>query len=61
MLRLERANHDRLTRAVASVRQLQGSLRSTWGGSDADTEQLRRALQRYRAFWRHLHYISIEP
>jgi hypothetical protein len=46
---------------VASARQLQGSLRSTWGGSDADTEQLRKAVQRYRAFWRQLHSISIEP
>ena len=52
---------DSLEAFVASARQLQGSLRSTWGGSDADTEQLRKALQRYRAFWRHLHSISIEP
>ena len=49
---------DSLEAFVASARQLQGSLRSTWGGSDADTEQLRKALQRYRAFWRHLHSIS---
>jgi hypothetical protein len=42
---------DGLEAFVASARQLQGSLRSAWGGSDADTEQLRRALQRYRAFW----------
>jgi len=52
---------DSLEAFVASARQLQGSLRSTWGGSDADTEQLRKALQHYRAFWRHLHSISIEP
>jgi hypothetical protein len=52
---------DSLEAFVASARQRQGSLRSTWGGSDADTEQLRKALQRYRAFWRQLHSISIEP
>jgi sRNA-binding protein len=52
---------DSLEAFVASARQLQGSLRSSWGGSDADTEQLRKALQRYRASWRHLHNISIEP
>jgi len=52
---------DSLEAFVASARQLQGSLRSAWGGSDADTEQLRKALQRYRAFWRQLHSISIEP
>ena len=52
---------DSIEAFVASARQLQGSLRSTWGSSDADTEQLRKALQRYRAFWRHLHNISIEP
>jgi hypothetical protein len=52
---------DSLEAFVASARQLQGSLRSTRSGSDADTEQLRKALQRYRAFWRHLHSISIEP
>jgi len=52
---------DSIEAFVASARQLQGLLRSAWGGSDADTEQLRRALQRYRAFWRHLHSISIEP
>jgi hypothetical protein len=52
---------DSVEAFVASVKQLQGSLRLTWGGKDADTEQLRKALQRYRAFWRHLHNISIEP
>jgi hypothetical protein len=52
---------DSLEAFIASARQLQGSLRSTWGGADADTEQLRKALQRYRTFWRHLHSISIEP
>ena len=52
---------DSLEAFIASVKQRHGSLRSTWSGNDADTEQLRTALQRYRAFWRHLHSMSIEP
>ena len=52
---------DSLEAFIASVKQLQSSLRSISGSSDADTEQLRKALQRYRAWWRHLHSISTEP
>ena len=52
---------DSVEAFIASVKQLQSSLRSISGSSDADTEQLRKALQRYRSCWRHLHSISIEP
>lgn len=52
---------DSLEAFIASVKQFQSSLRSTWGSSEADTEHLRKTLQRYRACWRQLHSISIEP
>ncbi len=51
---------DTLEAFVATVKDRQRSLRSTWSGSDADTEQLRLALQRYRSFWRQLHSLSID-
>jgi hypothetical protein len=51
---------DTLEAFVATVKDRQRSLRSTWSGSNADTEQLRLALQRYRSFWRHLHSLSID-
>ena len=44
---------------VASVRQRQRSLLSTWHG-DAGTEDLRIALQQYRTYWDHLEEFSGE-
>ena len=45
---------DRVTALAASVRNTQQSLRSAWEGEDAGTEEMRLALQHYRAFWHHL-------
>jgi hypothetical protein len=41
---------DRVEALVMSVKDRQQSLRSAWAG-DAGTEELRMALQHYRAFW----------
>jgi hypothetical protein len=54
---LERANgllDDRVEALIQSVRERQGSMRSAWLADDAGTEELRMALQRYRAFWNSL-------
>jgi len=45
---------DRVTALAASVRNRQESLRSAWQGQDAGTEEMRLALQHYRAFWHRL-------
>jgi len=45
---------DRVAALAASVRNRQESLRSTWQGQDAGTEEMRLALQHYRAFWHRL-------
>jgi hypothetical protein len=39
---------------VASVREQQDSLLAAWHGENADTEELRTAVQHYRAFGRRL-------
>ena len=36
---------------IASARERQASLATSWQAADADTEQLRVALQEYRMFW----------
>jgi hypothetical protein len=36
---------------IAIARERQASLAASWQAQDADTEQLRMALQDYRAFW----------
>jgi hypothetical protein len=41
---------DRSQAVVAFVKEQQDSLRAAWRGEDAGTEELRVALQRYRAF-----------
>jgi len=45
---------------VAFVKEKQDSLRAAWRGEDAGTEELRVALQRYRAFGTHLADFSRE-
>jgi hypothetical protein len=45
---------DRVTALSASVRNRQQSLRSAWQGEDAGTEEMRMALQHYRALWHRL-------
>ncbi len=45
---------------VASLRERQQSLQSAWQGNDTDTEGLRTALQRYRAFSNRLEEFSSE-
>ena len=45
---------------VAFVKEQQGSLLAAWHGEDAGTEELRVALQRYRAFGTHLADFSRE-
>jgi hypothetical protein len=45
---------DRVKALAASVRNRQESLRSAWQGQDAGTEEMRLALQHYRAFWHRL-------
>jgi hypothetical protein len=39
---------------VTSLKGRQQALLSAWQGNDADTEELRTALQQYRAFWNRL-------
>jgi hypothetical protein len=41
---------DSVQALVASVREQQGSLLAAWHGEDAGTEELRAAVQHYRAF-----------
>jgi hypothetical protein len=41
---------DGVQALVASVREQQGSLLAAWHGEDAGTEELRAAVQHYRAF-----------
>ncbi len=36
---------------IATARERQASLAASWRAEDADTEQLRMALQEYRTFW----------
>jgi hypothetical protein len=43
---------------VVSVKERQHALLSDWQGTGTDTEQLRTALQRYRAFWSRLEDFS---
>jgi hypothetical protein len=43
---------------VVSVKERQHALLSDWQGAGTDTEQLRTALQRYRAFWSRLEDFS---
>lgn len=45
---------DRITALATAVRNRQESLRSAWQGPDAGTEEMRLALQHYRAFWHRL-------
>jgi hypothetical protein len=45
---------DRAEALAASVRERQHALLSAWQGDDAGTEELRIALQQYRAFWNRL-------
>ena len=46
--------NDSVETFVSSVKDRQSSLHSAWQGNDADTEQLRTALQHYRDFSRNL-------
>ena len=46
---------------VASITERQHSLLSAWQGDDAGTEELRTALQQYRAFWNRLEGFPGEP
>ncbi len=46
--------NDGVETFVSSVKDRQSSLHSAWQGNDADTEQLRTALQQYRDFSRNL-------
>jgi hypothetical protein len=39
---------------LASIKQEQESLKSSWQGDGTDTEKLRNALQHYRAYWSRL-------
>jgi hypothetical protein len=39
---------------VTAVKERQKSLLSAWHSDDAGTEELRTALQQYRAFWNRL-------
>lgn len=45
---------DSADAVVASVRERQRALLSAWQGDDAGTEELRIAIQQYRAFWNRL-------
>jgi hypothetical protein len=45
---------DRVEALVGSVKDRQQALQSAWQGDNTGTEDLRVALQRYRAFWNHL-------
>jgi len=51
---------DRVTTLAAAVRNRQESLRSAWQGDEAGTEEMRMALQRYRAFWHRLEDLPAE-
>ena len=46
---------------VAFVKEQQDSLQAAWHGEDAGTEELRVALQHYRAFGTRLADFSREP
>jgi hypothetical protein len=52
--------NDSVDAFVASVKERQSSLAAVLQGNDADTEQLRTALQQYRAFWSSLDDFSLE-
>jgi hypothetical protein len=52
--------NDSVDAFVASVKERQSSLAAVLQGDDADTEQLRTALQQYRAFWSSLDDFSLE-
>ncbi len=45
---------DRVEALIQSVRERQRSMQSAWQADDAGTEELRVALQHYRAFWNSL-------
>lgn len=45
---------------VTSVKQRQHALLSAWQGDDAGTEEMRVALQQYRAFWNRIEDLSRE-
>jgi hypothetical protein len=45
---------DRVKSLIESVTERQRSMQSAWQADDAGTEELRVALQRYRAFWNSL-------
>jgi hypothetical protein len=45
---------DRVEELIQSVQARQHSMQSAWQAEDAGTEELRVALQHYRAFWRSL-------
>ncbi len=49
---------DSIQALVASVKDQQDSLLSAWNGEDAGTEELRTAVQNYRAFWNRLENFS---
>jgi hypothetical protein len=52
--------NDSVEAFVTSVKNRQSSLQSAWEGNDADTEQLRTALQQYRIFSRRLDDFSLQ-
>jgi hypothetical protein len=45
---------------ITSVKERQHALLSTWQGDDAGTEEMRIALQQYRAFWNRIEDLSRE-
>jgi len=45
---------DRVADLIRAFRERQHSLQSAWQADNAGTEELRIALQRYRAFWNSL-------
>ena len=51
---------DRVTALAASLRNRQQTLRSAWQGDEAGTEEMRLALQHYRAFWHRLEDYNTE-
>jgi hypothetical protein len=50
----ENGQAARADEQAASLRNRQQSLRSGWQGDEAGTEEMRMALQHYRAFWHRL-------